>query len=346
MRRIVLLFLFATLLPAGLAAAPAERYAGEVPVADKSAAERERALPLALEQVLQKLTGLAGFEAYPEVGPALEGAPAILVTYYYRMAGFTMADGGRAEQLRLVARFAPAEVDALVRSLGLPLWQPERPELLTWLVVDDGVDRRIWPVEFMYVRDSMADVAALRGLPLRWPEPGPEGEWDVDTQLLWGGYTEDIAVEGDTGVMIAAARREGVNWGVRVNLSYQGEHRAWRLEDQDLQAAMIAAMHAAVDQVAAANTIAAADLGSWEQTLAVSGLRGAADYQRCLGYLQGLSVVEQVDVVSAQPGSVTFRLALSALPRYLENALAAGKVLEPVADGAGYRLVGTVPDEP
>jgi hypothetical protein len=339
MRIFFTLLLLAMLFPAGLAAAPAELYSGEIVVVDKGPSERSRAVPLALQQVLQKLSGLRSLEGYPEVEPALDRAETMLLTYFYRNRVLTLADGNEAEQLRLVARFAPAAVDELARSLQLPLWQPERPPLQVWLVVDDGLDRRIMPVEYAYVRESADDLAMQRGLPLSWPEPGPEGEWNVDTQLLWGGYTEDLGLPEGQGVMIAAARREGASWGVRINLSYQGRHWAWRVEAFDLQPAMDQAVNQAADEIAAAGSIAAADLGTWEETLTVSGLSGAEDYQHCLAYLQGIGVVERVDVVSARPGSVTFRLGLSALPRYLEEALASGDVLEADEDAAGYRLL-------
>jgi hypothetical protein len=83
-----------------------------------------------------------------------------------------------------------------------------------------------------------------------------------------------------------------------------------------------------VDQIAAANTIAATDLGSWLHELTVSGLNGAEDYHRCLAYLQAISVVEGVSVVSARQGNVTFGLELSALPRYLEEVLNSGQTIE------------------
>ena len=78
------------------------------------------------------------------------------------------------------------------------------------------------PVEYEYIRYVLEDVALARGIPLRWPEPGPEGEFAVDPQLLWGGYAEDLATAGGGGVMIAAARREGLEWSVRINLSFEG----------------------------------------------------------------------------------------------------------------------------
>lgn len=394
MKRIVLLCLLILAPGAVLAVtgtqAVADLYTGEAVVSDQGAAERERALPLALAQVLGKLSGLPHFEDRPLVGPALERAPAILLSYHYRNVERPGAGGGGSEQ-RLVARFSQPDVDELARALQLPVWRFDRPALVVWLVIDENGERRIMPVEFSDVVAAMSDAAAGRGLPVEWPEPiagngieadagveagqvtgaeadhglvqeaAPEpGEepaqasietpavgnvYAVDPQLLWGGYTEDLATPDGKGAMIVAARREGPEWAIRINLSYKGSHWAWRLQDIDLRAALVTAMHQAVDQVAEANSIAAADLGNWEQDLTVAGLRGAGDYQRCLAYLQGLNIVESVAVVSARPGVATFRLALRALPRYLEESLAADGVLSWVEGEGRYLLAEATPDE-
>lgn len=340
------LILSLVLAPARLmGAAGAELYTGEVPVADQGAAERDRALPLALEQVLQKLSGLRGFEDYPLVQPALERAPALLLSYHYRNAEYLLADGSRESQLRLVARFSEPDVDEMARALQLPLWQPDRSPLTLWLVVDLGVERRIMPIEYVYVKQALEDVAARRGLPLRWPEPGPDGEYEADLQLLWGGYAEELAAAGNVGVLIAAARREGPEWSVRMNFSYQGRHQAFRLSDIDLQASLTTGLQDIVDQIATLDSIAAADLGNWSQELVVGGLDGPADYRRCLNYLQGISIVDQVDVVSARPGTVIFRLGLTALPDYLEQSLASDGILARVEPDGGYELMPEVPKD-
>jgi hypothetical protein len=366
MKRIVLLCLLtlasATALAAAGTKAVADLYTGEAAVTGQGAAERERALPLALAQVLGKLSGLPHFDDRPLVRPALERAPAILLSYHYRNVVRPGPGGGEVPAQRLVARFSPPEVDELARALQLPVWRYDRPALVLWLVVDEKGERRVMPVEFMDIVEAMSEVAAGRGLPVEWPEPlvevgaevgieagaevGVEASaYAVDPQLLWGGYTEDLATPDGKGVMIVAARRDGPEWGVRINLGYKGRHWAWRLQDNDLHAALVTAMHQAVDQIAEANSIAAADLGSWEQDLSVAGLRGAEDYQRCLAYLRGLNMVERVSVVSARPGVVTFRLALQALPRHLDESLSADGVLSWVEAEGRYLLVEVNPDE-
>jgi len=320
-------------------------YVGEVAVTDQGNRERARALPLALEHVLQKLSGLRQFDDYPLLGLALDRAPELVLSYHYQKVPVLQADATETEELRLVAHFAEPAVDEMVRALQLPLWQPQRSPLTAWLIVDDGLDRRIMPLEYGYARQVMEQVAEWRGQPLVWPSPDEEGSYAVDEQILWGGYTEDLAAPGESGVLIAAARREGVEWGVRINVGFRGQHWSWRQSDIDLAAALAVGMQEAVDQVAASQTIAASDLGTWQQELTVRGLVGAEHYRRCLAYLQGISLVERVEVVHAQAGAVTFRLGLSAMPDYLEDILESSEVLQRAEEGDGWLLSGTLPDD-
>jgi hypothetical protein len=277
----------------------------------------------------------------PGLADALQTAPSLLVTFSYETVEHPLPDGAVREELRLMARFAEPGVDALMRQLRLPVWPPQRNATEIWLVIDDGSGRRNLPTEFDYLRFALDDAAELRGLPLRWPQPDEEGMYPVDLQLLWGGYTEDLASPRGDGVLILTAGREGPLWNLRANLGFRGQNWSWRRSDYDLQAGLLDALQAAIDQVAAVSAIAPGDLGAWSYDLTVTGLRGAADYEACLAWLQGLSIVERVAVVSAGPAQVTFRLDLNAMPRYLQDAIGAGRLLEYDQEQDRYRMRGT-----
>ena len=136
--------------------------------------------------------------------------------------------------------------------------------------------------------------------------------------------------------MIAAARREGLVWSVRINVSYGGENWTWRIQDIDLQAALTESVQQSIDLIAAANAIAASDLGVWNHQIAISGVNNADEYEQCLAYLQKLSIVNQVSVVSAGQGRIILDLELSAIPSYLQEVLADGGLLEQVDDEESY----------
>lgn len=340
--RTLLAVIFLTLLPLPAAVA-ADLYSGEIAVADQGASERGHALPLALQQVLGKLSGLRSFEGFPQVEPALDSAESLLLSYHYDYAESLRSDGSEVRELRLVARFSPPALDRLARQLELPLWPPERAPITAWMVIDDGLERRVFPVDFQYLRSALEDTADRRGLRLAWPIPGEDGVYAIDEQLLWGGYTEDIAAADGADVLIMAARREGARWSLRLNLGAGGQHRSWRREDADLEQGLVAGLEEVIDQLAADATIAAEDLGSWSETIVVAGVTHPADYRRCLELLQGISFVRQVRVASARPGEVSFRLDLNVAPRYLEEALTAGGGMEPGESPGEWLLLPPVP---
>jgi hypothetical protein len=335
------------LAPAFAQAQASQLYSGTVPVADQGQEAREQAFPLALEQVLGKLSGLRTFDERPEVATGVQNARSLVVSFYYEhetledtgAAESVPSSGGAKQQTYLVARFAPEGVDELMRSLGLPRWPQSRSPLGIWVLIDDGVSRRVLPLEYEYLRDPVNREADLRGLPLDWPEPGPEGEYMVDVQLLWGGYTEETLSPGSSGnVLIIAARREGPEWSARLILEYEGDHWTWRSRNIDLEQSLVDSMNQVVDEIAAVHAIAPSDQGLWVHEILVSGMTSANDYSRCLAYLQSLSVVDEVSVTAAAPDGVRMSIYLNAVPEYLEQALEEGRVLEP-GDVSGHYVL-------
>lgn len=332
------LFLLLPILLFAPGMAPAQDlYSGAVPVEDQSQSAREAAFPLALRQVLGKLSGLRDLTSIEAADGALGAARSLVLSFHYEHlevapSGDTVAPlpaGDAGTQTYLVVRFSQAGVDELARGLGLPRWPPARPPLEVWLLIDDGVSRRVMPLEYEFLRPALEQVARERGLPLAWPEPGEEGDYGVDVQLLWGGYTETLA-PGETppNVLVIAARREGPEWNARMILEYAGENRSWRNRHIDLALVLTEAIHQVVDEIVAVQAIAPADQGSWVHPVTISGVTSGEDYERCLAYLQSLSMVDEVAVDGATPGVVRLTLRLNASPEYFENSVARGRVLE------------------
>lgn len=325
MKLLPILFLF-LIFESPPASAQAERlYSGEVPVRGQGAAERESGFPRALTQVLVKLSGLRQFDDKPLVEPAVASARSLVLAFHYREVDALAGDEEEARETHLVVQFSQSGVEELMQALALPRWPPDREPLTVWLAIDDGVGRRIMPVEFASLRAPLTLAAEQRGLQLAWPEPDEEGEYDVDVQLLWGGYTDTIA---GGHVLLIAARREGPEWNARMTLEYAGNYSSWRVRNIDLQTALVEGLQHAIDLIAAASSIEVEDQGHWTEEIVVAGLNSAEDYSRSLSYLQSLSVVDNVDVASADPGRVRMVLELNASPHYLRSSISSGATLE------------------
>jgi len=335
------------LLPFSLPAAE-ELYRGRAPVADQSAAEQAKGMREALQQVLGKLSGLQQFDAYPGAADALSGASKIVVAFYYENRPVTLPDGAQSEDLLLVANFSPMAVDQIRKDLQLPRWKPEREALTIWPIVDDGLERHIMPIELEYAWQGLADLAVDRGMSLRWPEANEDGEYAADVQLLWSGYSDQPAkaeVEAETvatnaaATLVIAAKQDGPEWNVRLNLDYEGLRWSERFRGMDLETVLQQGLNLAIDQVVAAGSIAATDSGEWRVDITVTQLANSNDYARCLAYLQGLSVVESVAVNSAKAGKVQFSLQLNAAPEYLQQYISAGRTLAPSGIEGEFQLL-------
>lgn len=332
-----LLLLVCLLMSSVHAYAEVDLYAGEVAVASQSEADRSLALPFALTQVLQKLSGLRELPGSSELDSSLNNAAGILVSFRYKSINDIDPDGNPTQKLHLIARFLPTEVDKLVKQNGLPRWPQQRPAVQLWVVVDDGLGRTLKPTEYEFAWQQMETAAAARGLPVVWPELDEEEQQLIDLSLVWGGFTDYLIEKGapPDGVAIVTAAREGPVWNLRWTLTSGLQNWNWRSADTQLSAALVNGIQQMADEMSSATAIEASEQGQWTLDISVSNLLSAADYSRCLNYLQDVNLVTSVDVLGAEPGQVHFRLQLNASPDYLTEAFRRSAVL--TSSGLGAR---------
>lgn len=337
MKKLLIIFVMLHLSVAQVLA-DASLYSGEVVVQSQSEADRNAAIPEALVQVLQKLSGQRELPLSPALDEARNKAAHLLRSYRYAKVDRTADDGTVTQELRLVAQFMQPEVDQIVQQIGLQRWRQERPGVQVWVVIDDGLTRQLKPLQFDYAWNSMEDIAALRGLPLSWPELDAEEIQLVDMRLIWGGFTDYLVERGapEDGVAIVAARREGPLWTVRWNLASTGQNWSWQNNNNQLLVALDEGVHQMVDQIAASNAIAASAQGSWTIEVSIGELNSAESYVTCLEYLQSLSLVNSVEILGADPGRVHFRLQLNASVEYLEETFMHGTKLSRARAGSEY----------
>lgn len=347
MRLIFLLILIFALAPDRTQAEIADLYQSSIAVENQSQQAREEAFAPALAQVLGKLSGIRDLDQDPEVVAATSNARSLVVSYFYEQISTQdlsepRLPGNSLEQesgTLLSVQFSQSGVDDLLRTLGLPRWPPGRAPLSVWLLIDDGLGRQVLPLEYEYLRDPVDRIAQTRGLSLVWPEPDEAGNYNVDVQLLWGGYTEQLRDEGGSGeILIVTARREGPEWNARLILEYEQENWTWRSRNIDLQEVLVETMHQVIDEIATVKAIAATEQGQWIHEISVGGLGSGADYARCLAYLESLSIVDEVAVLAATPRGVSMALVLNAAPEYLQQALEDDRVLES-EDGSGQYVL-------
>lgn len=269
-----------------------------VPVADQSASARLDAAGRALAELLTRLTGLASVPRNEAVSQAL-AAPDL----YYNQFGFVRREGEDQPGLALELQFVPQAVLNLIREANLPIWRANRPQVMVWLVLDDGSERRILASGSDHPAvEALRERARERGLPLQLPLMDLTDQLSVQPAAVWGRLSQ---------VLMPASQRYGADvvligrvralpderWAADWELWVEGDYVSVEREAAEPEALGRLAADLAADELA--GRYAVLDRGVRRLDLIVSDVQGAGDYADLLRYLGGLEFVEQVSVNAA-----------------------------------------------
>jgi hypothetical protein len=278
-------------------------YDVEVPVENQSTPARLDAAGRALAELLTRITGLASVPRNEAVSRAL-AAPDL----YYNQFRFERArsePGQDDDGLQLRLQFVPEVVLDLVRDAKLPIWRANRPTVMVWIVVDDGLVRSILGADSVHpVVTAITARARERGVPVRLPLLDLTDQLTVEPAAVWGRLSQILepASEryGADAILVGRLQQRpdepsAVSWELWVD----GDIR--HLEQEAREPAPLG--RAAADLVAdeLAGRYAVLDRGVRRLDLAVSAVAGAADYADLLRYFGDLEFVEEV-IISAVSG--------------------------------------------
>lgn len=309
-RSLVIVALAALLLPGLSHAQVPDPYEAEVPVASQSEADRQVALPLALEQVLRKLgeRNAGGIARDTD-------ARALLRQYRYRQEAAGGADGLRV-QLHLIARFDPQGVNRLLGDAVASPVAPRPVQAVLWLAIDDGSGARMVSQAAAVAVQTLTARAVQRGISLRLPL------YDAQDQAIL--QTRDLTTNENWAVD-TATRRYGtialVGWMRRGGDGWLAD---WRVRDGEVELARWTSRDTQASAVLAAGGDGLAD--AVQQRLArpvfsgpaghyrvvVEGLTDAADYARVMSLLSGQPIVRSVSVLQLDQSRLELELDLSA----------------------------------
>lgn len=279
---------------------PAWLYVVEVPVADQSVGERERAAQAGLLTVLTRVTGLTSIPRNQSVRRALDSA-----ARYYDEFVFVDDDRTTEDTLALRISYQPSAVLELVRSAQLPLWWTRRPKVLAWVVVEEAGERQILDANSTHpLREALLAAGLARGLEIELPLMDLQDHLNVSSEDIWGHATQVLTDMGEKyGADINLIGRVENSLSFR-GRSITGDWVFWlgdrRLEfpftTDQYQQSVAAGVDGLADELQQIYSIAALDSQLWE--LRISGLRGAAPYAQLMSYLGGLDFVSHVSLKS------------------------------------------------
>jgi hypothetical protein len=302
-------------------------YEAEVPVAGQGAEERQAALRAVFEQVLAKVSGYGAVSREAVLSDALATPDRYVQQFRYREQSGQAGPGG----LGFWARFDQNAVNALLRQHQLPVWGAVRPATLLWLAVEEHGQRRLVGAnDPSPIAAAAAAQADRRGLPVHLPLLDLQDLQRIQPADVWGDFRDVIQSASERyqaqAVLAGALFRNGDAYRARFTL-YQG-NRAQRWEHAGtLDEVLAAGLDHATDEIAMAYTQAVG--GASAVTVQVSDVRSLADYMRAMDYLDALSGVSRVELVTVESDRIVYRLTLQGAAHTLVQAIGLGDTLAP-----------------
>lgn len=332
-RWIALVLLACAGLPQAQAARVANLY--QITVTEPVGGQRAEALKLAMTQLLVKVTGSRQAAFDPRLAPMIENAEPYVNQY------------GRDLEGRPVVGFNASGVDEALAALDWPVWPQERPLTLLWVAVDNGFGERAllgangagggasaaMTALLADIESQALAVADERGLPIALPLLDLEDLSAVTFTDVWGGFDDAINLASaryrPDALLIGRVRPGlfGAGTDVQCLLIRNGVRRS--ASGMTLRECL----DAAGDVYAAEYSVVGG--ASTTTRITVQNVTTLADYGRVVSYLEGLDLLERVDVEGIDGGVLALAVAARGDSQVLERILALGGVLVPTAGDGG-----------
>ena len=314
-------------------------YQAFVPVKTQERAERLRAYPQALSQVIIKLSGNRMAPDFPEMAGAMTQALAWVQSYHYDTLPEEnhLALKEEGYQRMLVVEFDAQAVSQALVDAGVPLWSHTRPEVLLWLAVEDRGARYLLAASASAEMESVLDdYSRRRGLPLMLPLVDLEDQMRIGFADVWGNFRQtivDASVRyGVDAVLVGRLYRpyDGP-WRARWTLYQGSETQHWQVDGMAQENVLGGGVEGAADRIAQRYAQVLTSDAADEVVLTVTGIGSLVGYAKAMKYLASLDVVSRVRVSSVAGDEVVFDLDIRGDVKGLEQAIALGETLRQVA---------------
>lgn len=316
-------------------------YQAEIPVQSQSAEEKAKAAQQGLEQVLIKVSGNSQIlNSDPVLKASLSKAEKLAVEYRYS------TKEGKSKSLTI--RYDMGAVNKLLQDAGVPTWGTNRPLTVVWLAFEG-------PNHSPDIVDSSADIQAdikhaakQRGIPVILPV--------MDVTDLGLVSVNDVMSTSVTPLMTASQRYNGdallIGHVLQVNDDdFRGQWRLvigtdqwnWDIRGKTLNEVLSNVMNNVADTMVSRYASVMNSSTPSDLTLKVAGISQQADLLQLMRYLQHLTPVAEVQLVSVAGNDIILNVSLRGNKQAFMQAVAGGKNLtltskpDPVDDTLQYQ---------
>jgi len=169
-------------------------YQASIAINSQNSSDRASALKKALAAVMLKVGGQKSVLDNDVIQKSVSNYRLYLSQYRYQHKTLQVADKqGNKKQLFLLASFNEEKINQLFQEADLPLWGSLRPQVLLWLVDEQGLTRGIMSSSSPSNLPFMVnEFSAQRGLPIMMPLMDLTDANQIKLSDVWGRFQQPI----------------------------------------------------------------------------------------------------------------------------------------------------------
>lgn len=338
-----------------------------VQVESQDASERDEAFPVAMEQVLGKLTG-ASVQDNPELSPIISQAQRYVLSFSYRAnPDFSPVISDQAEgegetevekslkldfpasapekQFLLTVNFADQAILEALRASNVAIWGSLRPSILSWVVVQRGYERQLLTSDLPQLETSFMESASEYGLVSFLPVGDLSDQNAIDMAGLWGLFDSSVSEAGKRYPHDAVLQMRVFEAEEGLDAKYAFRENGVEIEGR-FRAADYSALFGLVNQEIASNLSSRYAIKASEQDqylrISVSNVQTFLDYVKVVEHLGSLSTVTNVQLGALYGSDLLLDLELRASEdQFVQQLALAGILKEESAPSSSGNVLAT-----
>ena len=302
-------------------------YTASVAVDDQTQSTRSAAIGLALNKVVQKVSGRRSALSNVALQAALSNVGSYVEQFQYKQKedepGYW-----------LIIRFQKAALDRTLQQFEVPVWGSNRPDILLWLAVDDAEQRYIASAQLDGdVAELIKQQALEAGLALTLPLLDLADQRALNFNDVWAGFPDQLRRAsqryGVKQIMFGRLLKSGESWRLSWTLMAEVGEEVGLEQANDLAAILqqtFAQVSESLADIYAPYGVAMLDN---QLKMEVSGVKGLTQFVQVTRYLSSLDMVKKLAWNQLSDNKVSLELMISGDVTVLKDIIALNEVLTP-----------------
>ncbi len=313
----------------------------EFPVPNQNREIRTAVFAKGLEEVLIRVSG--NREVTQAIMPGNAAAYVQQFSYAENQTDEQQDPGQSSFELTYILKvqYNAGKIINLLRENGQPVWGEHRSEAIIWLAVRDGSNRYVLKEgDASLLKDSAAQSASRRGLPLIWPVYDRKDRQKLDFTDVWAAFAEPVraaSMRYTSGpALVGRLSWTGSEWRGDWSVFVDRSAYSWSLSGSDYNSVIAEGMDLSADKIGQHYAVLErAGTGGPALMVEVTNVDSVQTYHKVQSFLEGLNAVRQAVPARVNSNTVLFRVDLRGDVDDFIRLVATDRTLEPLPD-RGY----------